>query len=43
MKIIQISTAYVASDDYTHVFGLGDDGLVYTWLPGSSEWKLHEF
>lgn len=43
MEIIQISTTYVEKDDYTYVFGLGNDGQVYTWLPGSVEWKLHEF
>ncbi len=39
MKIIQISTAYVASEDYISIHGLGDDGFVYEWLPISCEWQ----
>lgn len=36
MKIIQILISPTES-----IFGLGDDGLMYFWIPETQEWHIY--
>lgn len=38
MKIIQITSC--CSEEYVHLFGLGDDGKAYVWNPKTIKWEL---